>query len=319
MLRRRSDKRAQRDVGRIDQAVDALLASPGERPKVEALSDLSRAGQERLRERWLEFPAERRAEIVDTMLADAEEEVARDFERAILVALDDPSADVRMRAVDGLWETRDPALLGLLLTRTAAEPSANVRRQLVRLLGQFAKRAQFGDLPEDDAPLRATLRTLRTGDPDPAVQREALESLAYLVDEPGIAERVEATYEDGDIELRGSALRSMGRQADARWSRRVLESMLDDEPELRFDAARAAGMIGGAGFVPRLIDLARDDDDGEVRLAAIEALGEIGSEEAVRVLRELAREDDVAINEAAESALDVATLADASSGPPRIV
>jgi HEAT repeat protein len=180
-------------------------------------------------------------------------------------------------------------------------------------------RAQLGDLPEDDAPLRTALRTMLIDDPDPRVQLEALESLAYLIDEPGVTERVQAAYEDGDIELRGSALRSMGRQADGRWSRRVVESMLDDEPELRFDAARAAGMIGGAGFVPRLIDLARDDDDGEVRLAAIEALGEIGSEEAVRVLRELAREDDVAISEAVESALDVATLADASAGPPRIV
>ena len=319
MLRRRSDLRAQRDVQRIDQAVDALLAAPGERPKVDELSDLSRAGQERLRERWLELSAERRAEIIDTMLADAEEEVARDFERAMLIALDDPTADVRVRAVDGLWEARDPALLGLLLERTAAEPSADVRRQLVRLLGQFAMRAQLGDLPEDDAPLRAALRTMLNDDSDPAVQLEALESLAYLVGEPGVTQRVQANYEDGDIELRGSALRSMGRQADARWSRLMLESMLDDEPELRFEAARAAGMIGGAGFVQRLIDLARDDDDGEVRLAAIEALGEIGSEEAVRVLRELAREDDVAINEAAETALDVAMLADASAGPPRIV
>jgi HEAT repeat protein len=318
MLRRRADERAHRDAERIDRCVDALCGTPGERPKVDALSDLSRAGQARLRERWLELPTQRRAEIIRTMLADAEEEVARNFERAMLIALDDPEAAIRARAIDGLWEARDPDLLGILLQRVATEPSADVRVQIVRLLGQFAMRAQLGDLPEDDAPLRSTLRSLRVSDPNLAVRVEAFESLAYLVDEPGLSELIQATYDDGNVELRGSALRGMGRQADPRWTRRVLESMLDDEPELRFEAARSAGMIGGAGFVPRLVDLARDDDDGEVRLAAIGALGEIGSEEAVRVLRELAREDDVAIVEAAEVALDVATLAEASAGPPRI-
>jgi HEAT repeat protein len=320
MLRRRADERGKRDRERIDAGIDALLSSPEAQPDLDALSDLSRAGQVRLRERWPELPAQRRAELVQGMIADAEETVAHNFERAMLVALDDAVADVRLLAVEGLWEASDAAVFSVLIERLSEEPDAEVRRAIVHRLGQSALQAQLGLLPESDlAELRTALRDRLEHDPDQGVRTEALESSAYFADEPGLTELIQAAYDTGDDELRAAALRSMGRQADLRWSRRVLEALTLDEPELRFEAARAAGMLSDARAVPRLIDLVNAEEDGEVRLAAIEALGEIGSEEAVRVLRELAAGEDPALAEAAEAALDVATLTDAPVGPPRVV
>lgn len=319
MLRRRAETRAKRDIERVDATFDALRDAV-QATNLEALSDLSRAGQERLRERWLELPPQRRAEVIQLMLDDAEANVEHNFERAMLVGLDDPEAAVRTLAVEGLWESNDPGLLPLLLERLANEPDVEVRLRMVRLLGQYALRAQLGILSEaDSAPLRTSLRMSLTDDPAPEVQAEALESLAYLTDEPDLVELIQEAYDDGDDEVRASALRAMGRQADLHWSRHVLDALLTDEPELRFEAARSAGMLGDSRAVPRLVDLVLEDDDGEVRLAGIEALGEIGSEEAVRVLRELASGDEPAIAEAAEAALDVASLTDAPVGPPRIV
>jgi HEAT repeat protein len=320
MLRRRADERGERDRERVDAAIDALLSAPEAQSDLEALSDLSRAGQERLKDRWLELPTQSRAALVQRMLADAEETVGHSFGRAMLVALDDPVANVRVLAVEGLWESSDATVLPLLLERLPEETDSEVRRVMVRRLGHCALQAQLGQLPDSNVPpLRAALRDSLERDPDPRVRTEALESIAYLVDEPDLAELIQAAYDTDDAELRAAALRSMGRQADQRWSRRVLEAMRLDEPELRFEAARAAGMLSDARAVQRLIDLVYDDEDGEVRLAAVEALGEIGSEEAVRVLRELAAGDEPAIAEAAEAALDVATLTDAPAGPPRVV
>lgn len=320
MLRRRADARAQRDAERVDAAIDALDAAPEAQPTLDALSDLSRAGQERLSVRWSDLQGAQRVELVQAMLADAEATVEHNFERAMLVALDDPSADVRVLAIEGLWESSDAVVLPLLLERLGNEPDGNVRLVLVRRLGLSALHAQLGQLPESDLPaLRAALRQSLERDPDQRVRTEALESIAYLPDEPDVAELIQAAYDADDDELRASALRCMGRQADPRWSRRVLEALTLDEPELRYEAARAAGMLSDARAVPRLSDLALEDEDGEVRLAAIEALGEIGSEEAVRVLRQVAAGDDPATAEAAESALDAATLTDAPVGPPRIV
>jgi HEAT repeat protein len=82
-----------------------------------------------------------------------------------------------------------------------------------------------------------------------------------------------------------------------------MSELTAEDPELRYEAARACGELGDNRAVEGLAPLTADPDT-EVRLAAITSLGKIASPGASRVLRRLAERasgDDLqAIEEAIE-------------------
>jgi HEAT repeat protein len=100
----------------------------------------------------------------------------------------------------------------------------------------------------------------------------------------------------------------MGRSLEARWRTIVRSALTSDDPEIRFEAARALGMIGTSDDVAELSELTLEEDT-DVRQAAITALGEIGGPGAVRVLRNLAQRASEGDKEAVDDALDAALLA----------
>jgi HEAT repeat protein len=85
--------------------------------------------------------------------------------------------------------------------------------------------------------------------------------------------------------------------------------MESDDPQMRFEAARAAGEIEDKRAVPRLLRLLVDED-AEVKLAAIQSLGTIGGEQAIQALRFLTESEDPNVAEAAEEALAEAEFAE---------
>ena len=93
-----------------------------------------------------------------------------------LTALDDPVADVRRHAVHGLTcercRTPDMCLVDVVpavTTALASEPDAEIRHQLVTVLGRFAPR---------NSAAREALDDVATDDPDPLVRAAASSVLA---------------------------------------------------------------------------------------------------------------------------------------------
>jgi HEAT repeat protein len=78
--------------------------------------------------------------------------------------------------------------------------------------------------------------------------------------------------------------------------------MDSDDSEMRYEAATAAGELGEAEAVSRLIELTTDTDM-EVKIAAIQALGKIGGQEVKQRLQTLVSSKSQAIRDAAEQAL----------------
>jgi HEAT repeat protein len=117
--------------------------------------------------------------------------------------------------------------------------------------------------------------------------------------------------------MRVSALFAMGRSYDERWHEAVLRSLDDDDAEIRFEAARAAGELEIRAAVPALVRLA-SGGDREVTEVAVWSLGEIGGLEAKRALSALARRaaqnDDHDLTEMIEDALVSADLIDDYDG-----
>ena len=275
-----------------------------------SLSDLPMARLEEAKSVWRDAPVELRRRLLAALRELAEDNIEYNFRAVFLLGLDDPDPEVRVKAVEGLWEDESLLVMERLERLLLSDPSPDVRAAAATELGRFAFKASCGDLQrgrEDE--LQETLRRALVRSPDGSLpQMRALEALAYFHDDPLVPEYIRRLYREGDEEEQASALAAMGHTAQPGWAP-LVEGELDSESNLlRFHAACAAGEIGLAGTVPALRRIAGEDDP-EVRNAAIWALGQVGTRQATETLRALAGSESEEVREAAEEALGEAMYA----------
>jgi HEAT repeat protein len=268
------------------------------------LSDLSRDGAKVFAREWESLPEPVRIAIVRRCDELSEERVDLNFRRALQVALADPSPVVRQIAIAGLWEDESRDQLDRLLRILRSDKSPDVRAEAASALGRFAQRAVDGSLDDEaEQSLQRELFLAASEDAPYVLQRRALEALGSFADDAAVRKVVSEAFDSGDHGLQCSAVHAMGRSLDRRWLPTVLGELESDEPELRFEAARAAGLLGSADALPLLLEAARDDD-AEVRHAAINAIGQIGGRGAVRALERLAEDAGAADLELIDAALE---------------
>jgi HEAT repeat protein len=286
-------------------AISAIRDGDLSQTQVARLSDLSRNNARVLAAAWESIPEENRIDLVRRFDELSEERVDLNFGRALRVALNDRSAVVRQLAVAGLWEDESSELLDRLRDILQNDESPDVRAQAAAALERFSSKAVVGSLDESVASdLRDSLRrsAIDAGAPY-AVQRRALESLGPYAADPEISSLISEAFNSGDHGLQCSALYAMGRSQDARWLPTILVQLESEDPEIRFEAARAAGLLGSADALTVLLQAARDED-AEVRHVAIGAISQIGGRGAVRALERLAEDAGEADLELIQSAID---------------
>jgi HEAT repeat protein len=268
------------------------------------LSDLSREDRATLREGWPTITVENRRRIAHVLDDLAEDNIELDFRQAFQVLLDDADSEVRLAAIDGLWEDESPTCFSCLLTLLAGDPAPAVRAAAAVALGRFSYLADLGKLAGDrPAQLRAGLLAVARNDAEDAdVRRRAVESLGYFEGDPDVTAEIQRAYA-GTGKLPISAVYAMGRNMDPQWTPIVLRELTSPTAEMRYEAARAVGELGDEAHVPALVALL-DDDDLEVRLAVIWALGQLGGRQAAVALIKLKSSDEPAIAEAADEALN---------------
>jgi HEAT repeat protein len=277
----------------------------GDAPKTASLtflSDLSSEDRDTFRRLWPKLPATRRMQIVEKLVTMAEDNIDLYFRRVYLVALEDEDADVRLAAIEGLFEDNSKLTLGMLIDILAGDPDDAVREAAASSLGRFTYLAQCDKLGNDAEKLRAVL-VHAAGDPkeDSDVRRRAVESLGYLNGDAEVQQIISDTYRRGGRQAE-SAVFAMGRNMDPRWEQTILNELDSDLPAMRFEAARAAGETVLEDALPFLVRLV-DDPDSEVRLAAVWALGQVGGRPAAEALARVLKSENPALREAAEEAL----------------
>jgi len=110
-------------------------------------------------------------------------------------------------------------------------------------------------------------------------------------------------YHHANDRMKLSAVFAMGRSLDAkRWGSIVVEELAALDPEMRYEAARAAGELEYRPAVRKLGELL-DDVDEEVQLATVWSLGQIGGEKARQLLVAVLDSDAEHLHEEAEDAL----------------
>ena len=141
------------------------------------------------------------------------------------------------------------------------------------------------------------------GDSDLEVRRSAVHSLGQAQDPRSVAALSKALREDKDAQVRRSAAWALGNIEDRRGVPALAHALRqDDDVEVRRQAAWALGNIEDASAVEALAD-AMKDTDREVRAQAVWAMGNIEDRAAVPALTAAVRDNDVNVRKQAVWAL----------------
>ncbi len=268
------------------------------------LSDLAREDREALEAAWRDMPAERRGAIMQDLSEISEANFEVSFDEVFRLALEDDEPAVRAVAIDGLWESEDPSLIAPFIDFMLHDPDEVVRAAAAGALGRFVYLGEVEELQANIAHrVEDALLSVIGGGDATEVRRRALEAVAFS-SRSDVPPLISEAYRSPEAKMRASAVSAMGRTADAnRWRKPVRTELESPDPELRFQAARAAGELELADAAPLLSELV-DDEDSQVKEAAIWSLGQVGGPVAHDALAALLeRTADEAEQEFIEEAL----------------
>lgn len=213
-----------------------------------------------------------------------------DFARALLT---DPDAPIRAGAIRLLAECEDVELIPVYAKILASDPDPTVRAEAANILNLYIDLGELDEIPEKALHQAEETLLAAVHDDSTTVRRRALESLGYS-SRPEVPPLIEAAFQRGAPDWLASALIAMGRSQDERWIEPVIAMLLNDEPEVRLEAARAAGELEMDEARLPLLRLLEEEDDAEVISAAIWSLSQIGGEDVRAYLENLldATEDE---------------------------
>lgn len=295
-------KRAATVEALLQQLADA--SQPLSVAKLYVLSNLERADLARVQAAWPTLLDERRRATIRHLVDIAEANFEVNFGPMFRLALNDPHAEVREAAIDGLWEDQDPALIPVLLNILQHDPAEQVRAAGAGALGQFVYWNEIEQVPHAQVePVLKALRQVIAAPGEPLeVRRRAVEALGFSSadDVPGL---IRDAYAAPEELMRISAVFAMGNSADGQWIDTVISELESQSPTMRYEAARSAGELEARTAVGALARLL-DDPDREVLEMAIWALGQIGGKRARSLLTDLMASDDADLAEAASEALE---------------
>ncbi len=293
------------ELGELDQPISG--------DTIYKMADLNADEYKQLQASWGGIPVERRRALMQRLTETSETNFDMDFGEVIRLALTDLDDQLRAIAIEAAWDDDTPDMATRLIAMASGDIAEDVRAAAVSALGRFILLGELGKYDRDLARRAENIALKLYNDKNEKLQvrRRALESIANCGRE-GVEGMIDEAYEHRDPQMRASAVFAMGRSCDAKYASIVLRELTSDDPEMRYEATRAAGELELRQAVPYLADILLENDR-EIMEMAVWSLGEIGGDEARRLLEDvMERADergDDALAEAVEEALDAANLA----------
>lgn len=264
-------------------------------------------------------PKEERIAMLKRIVEDTD--YVTDYSPVLRNHLNDPEAEVRMLAIEGLWNYPDPTFIPLLFDAAENDPDEQVRCRAIITLGRYIYEGamadydydfgsmdeimRFDELPQEDfVKVKAFLCDIYHDEGKTLDERRfAVEALSFLSDDES-ADIIEQAYAHPDPKMKLSAIFSMGRNGNTRWTETIIKELYNPDVELQREAIQAAGE---AGLTEAGKDLWRltYSENREIQMEAIWALGQSGWEGAFERLDELSLDStSPEIQEIAEAALE---------------
>jgi len=290
----------------IEATLDHLTNS-GEPLVSSTLADLSNLGLEEVKlfeQAWAAIEPERQRQIMYRLVELAEDDAKLDFDSIFRSCLNDQDAEVRSKAIEGLWESEDTSLINPLINLLEQDSSEKVQAVAATALGKFVMLVELEKLRSCyKFKIEHVLLSVTNDRSRPVeVRRRALEAVAPL-SLPRVKRAITEAYRSHNPKLKISAIYAMGKNCDPSWLAILLRELANTNTEIRYEACVACGELGEEEAVPYLIELVNDSDT-EVQLAAIRALGKIGGTEAEECLKQCLNDSSELVQQAAQQALD---------------
>jgi len=268
------------------------------------LSNLSSEELELLQQAWANIEPKQRRRIIYRLVELAEDNCELDFDNIFRDCLKDQDAEVRGKAVEGLWESEDPSLINLFINLLEQDSSENVQVAAATALGKFAMLAELNKLRSGYTSriCQALLGVISDENRDVEVRRRALEAVAPL-NLPQVREIIKEAYHSHSRKFEISAIYAMGKNCNRSWLPVLLEELSSADTEIRYEAVAACGELGeeeAAHYLMKLIG----DPDVDVQVAVLRALGKIGGSEAKSCLQQCSKNPSEVICQAAGQALN---------------
>jgi HEAT repeat protein len=272
--------------------------------KLAELSNLNSEELAVLEQVWATIEPKRRRQIVSQLVRLAEDDFELNFDSIFKNCLKDQDAQVRSKAIEGLWENEEPSLINPLINLLEQDSSEKVQAAAATALGKFVMLAEHKKLRSSRVSKACQALLAATSDKSKPIEvkRHALEAAAPI-NLPRVKRAILEAYQSNNPELRGSSIYAMGKSCNPAWLPTLLKELGSTDAVIRYEAAGACGELGEEEAVPHLTVLVNDPDT-EVQLAAIQALGKIGGTEAKNCLEECLDDPSEAIQQAAEQALN---------------
>ena len=110
------------------------------------LSNLNSAEMALFEQAWAAIEPERRRPIISRLVELAEDNFEFDFDSIFRRCLNDEDAEVRCKAIEGLWESEETSLINPLINLVEQDYSEKVQAAAATALGKFALLAELGKL-----------------------------------------------------------------------------------------------------------------------------------------------------------------------------
>ena len=256
-------------------------------------SDISCGDLDQVKKIWPEITLERKI----SLLADLEEMMGADTklscDETAKFALTDEFPEVRAAAIALLGECDDPKLVVTFCDLLENDENDLVQIAAAEALGKYVLLGELEEIPAKayEMSLKALTNKL-TAHPSKELHQELVKSLAYS-SQPEITPLIENAFKNPDPSWQLTAVIAMGRSADNRWEKPILQIIESGSPDLLMEAITAAGELELTSAREPLFQFLEDEeDDAELRALIILALAKIGGDTVKSVLQRLMEETE---------------------------
>jgi len=266
----------------------------------------------KLAEVWQLVSENRKYSLLEDLEDSLESDTLVNYDEFALMACKDESARVRSQALRLFWDSDNHRVIPILIDASEHDSGEMVRVSAIEILGHFELLSVLDEVPSHyQEKIEKALWNAYHAGSSSVLSRRALESLGYSEDEK-VSKLILMAFSKADPEWQASALIAMGHSADDRWQKQILNSLTEENFDIRMAAIKAAGELELKAARVALVKIVGDEEnDSDQRYAAIWALSTIGGKEVKQYLEQ--RLDNAADDEEAEileEALENIALAD---------
>ena len=223
---------------------------------------------------------------------------------ALIEAVGDASATVRMAAVSSLGALGDPRAIAALSKALKEDSDPRVREAAAEALGQI----------DDTRAVPALLDALKSERAE-TVKEQIVEALGEI-DDPSAVSGISALAKDPSVRVRRAVASALGELEDPSAVPALLSMTRDEDVEVRRQTASALSNFENPAAIEPLLAMARDSD-AEVRQQSLSALSDF--EDARLLPAYVAALKDPNANVRHEAAHAIGNLDDLKKAPPALI